>query len=181
MYAMTCAFPRETIPPPQAGTRRPKPSNWSVDPTGTVRLTVLDGVKQWAARAAYRLSALGRRFRSRAPLGAAVAVVWRDRLLVVRHSYRPGAGLPGGSVKRGEAPVEGARRELAEEVGIRVPATALKPVYADLWLRIFEYRPEREPEVTVDRFEVVEARFVEFDAIDEPSTALRAYLLCRIP
>jgi len=133
------------------------------------------------ARIAYRLSWLGRRFRRRGSLGAAVAVVHSGRVLVVRHSYRPGLGLPGGGVNRGEEPVDAARRELAEEVGIQVKADQLQSVYADLWLRIFEYRPEQEPSIHVDRTEVVEGRFVDVDEIEGPDNALRAYLLCRFP
>ena len=42
------------------------------------------------------------------------------RVLLVRHGYRPKWGLPGGFLKRGEAPADGARREVAEEVGLRI-------------------------------------------------------------
>ena len=84
-------------------------------------------------------------------------------------------------MKRGEEPVGAARRELAEEVGIRIDAEELTPVYTDLWLRIFEYHPKSEPVIEVDRVEVDDAEFVAFDSIEEPGTALRAYLLCRIP
>jgi ADP-ribose pyrophosphatase YjhB (NUDIX family) len=45
--------------------------------------------------------------------------LWRDGdLLLVRHSYgERGWLLPGGRLKRGEAPSEGARREVRQEVG----------------------------------------------------------------
>lgn len=42
------------------------------------------------------------------------------RLLLVRHSYRRGWGIPGGMLKYGEAPAEAGRRELFEELGLRV-------------------------------------------------------------
>ena len=41
-------------------------------------------------------------------------------LLLVRHSYRPGWGLPGGLLNRHEHPDQAARREVAEEVGLAV-------------------------------------------------------------
>jgi 8-oxo-dGTP diphosphatase len=42
------------------------------------------------------------------------------RVLLVRHAYRPRWGLPGGFLKRGELPADGARREVREEVGLAV-------------------------------------------------------------
>ena len=106
-------------------------------------------LKRIAAKAVYRLSRIARRFRKRSPLGATIAVVFDSKLLVIQHSYRRGMALPGGRVKRGEEPIRAAARELREEVGIVVATDALRPVYADLWKRIFEYRPEARPEIRI--------------------------------
>ncbi len=45
-----------------------------------------------------------------------------DRLLVVKPNYRPHWSLPGGIVEHGEAPHVGAIREVAEELGLDLPA-----------------------------------------------------------
>ena len=43
------------------------------------------------------------------------------RVLLVRHTYGSrGWDLPGGSMKRGEAPVNAARREMHEELGVTI-------------------------------------------------------------
>lgn len=44
-----------------------------------------------------------------------------DRMLIVKPNYRPHWGIPGGIVEDGEAPHEGAAREVAEEVGLNIP------------------------------------------------------------
>ena len=42
------------------------------------------------------------------------------RLLLVRHSYRAGWGFPGGMLKHGETPADAARREIREELDLRI-------------------------------------------------------------
>jgi 8-oxo-dGTP diphosphatase len=53
-------------------------------------------------------------------------------VLFVRHSYRPRWGVPGGLCRSGEEVADGARREVAEEVGVAVvligePAVVVDP------------------------------------------------------
>ncbi len=66
-------------------------------------------------------------------------------LLLVRNAYRPGWGLPGGFLKRGETPVEAVRREVQEEVGVEVELDDNPKVVVDARLRrvdvIFTGRP----------------------------------------
>lgn len=55
-------------------------------------------------------------------------------LMTKRHPDKPWGGyweITGGSVLKGERPVQGAVRELREETGITVPETAMHPVYVD--------------------------------------------------
>lgn len=52
-------------------------------------------------------------------VGAAAALLNDDgELLLVRHTYRYGWGLPGGSLARGENPAGAIARELNEELGL---------------------------------------------------------------
>lgn len=66
-----------------------------------------------------------------AKTGVKCLVTADDQILLVRHTYgRRRWDVPGGSVKRGEPPLEAARREMAEELGLGG---------AD-WIRIGEIR-----------------------------------------
>lgn len=61
------------------------------------------------------------------PIPAACALVTDSagRLLVIRRAHEPGLGkwgLPGGVIEGGETGEEACARELAEEVGLRLPA-----------------------------------------------------------
>jgi len=100
----------------------------------------------------------------------AVVAVWHgERLLLIRHSYRLGEALPGGTIGISERPADAAARELHEEVGILVSPGELVPLRSwrqkkgDTWL--FEYRPRALPRVVPDQREVVAARFVPRDRI----------------
>jgi len=95
--------------------------------------------------------------------GAAVAVWCGDRLLLVKTSYRAHYSLPGGFVKRGEAPAAAASRELNEEVHVSIApdrlalaweGTILFESRADT-LSIFEASAAREPAIQVNGRELV--------------------------
>jgi ADP-ribose pyrophosphatase YjhB (NUDIX family) len=50
-----------------------------------------------------------------------------SRILLLRQPSGPGWSIPGGLLNRGERPLAGAARELAEETGIRVDAGQIRP------------------------------------------------------
>ena len=109
--------------------------------------------------------------------GAAVAIWYNGQILVVRHSYRPGSSLPGGEIKKDEESAVAATRELREEVGIEVEAENLISVHEDQsGDALFELYPSVRPDLKIDNFEIVEARF--FDPVDiaDPDYKLSVYL-----
>jgi 8-oxo-dGTP diphosphatase len=66
--------------------------------------------------------------RPRPTPAVAVAVIEEGRILLVRRRWEPMAGhwgLPAGFLERGEDPAACARREVAEETGLRVRVTGL--------------------------------------------------------
>jgi 8-oxo-dGTP pyrophosphatase MutT (NUDIX family) len=120
-----------------------------------------------ALRAAWRVMVAYRRVLRPRTEGACVLVWSGEGLLLVRHSYKPGYGVPAGMIGRGEAPVEAAARELREEVGIQVSPDALRLAGRVVnrehgnedHLHFFELRFEAEPAVRVDGREIVWAGF----------------------
>ncbi len=111
--------------------------------------------------------------------GALVALWHGGEILLVQNSYTPYHSLPGGYVRRRETGREAARRELEEEVGIRVDPSELVP-FLEIHCRwegkrdrveIFELGLSRRPSFQVDHREVIAARFLP------PARALELPLL----
>ncbi|MBS2033100.1 MAG: NUDIX hydrolase [Deltaproteobacteria bacterium] len=108
------------------------------------------------------------RFRLPSQRGALVALWCGGEVLVVRHGYQRVWTLPGGGIHPGEAAMAAASRELREEVGVSLPASALQAALVSerLWnhrwdrVHIFAARVLHKPEVRIDAREIVEARWL---------------------
>lgn len=136
----------------------------------------------WCFRLAYRLAypIMHRWWQLRGHPGALMAVWLDDRVLVVRHSYKPGLRLPGGGMAKGEDPRITAARELEEEVGLVLDPAELRYVFTiggcHGEMHLYEARLATAPKLSVDRREIVEAAFVLPGSVNEPMASIRAYL-----
>jgi 8-oxo-dGTP diphosphatase len=147
---------------------------------------VIDRAWRLALFAAYRILRAWWFVRRPAVDGAYVALWCDDSLLLIRNSYKRGETVPSGSIHRGESPRDAARRELEEEVGVRATADSLRAVAAFTVAyhhkrdraHFFELRLEDEPEIRIDRREVVWASFRPADELARRPLVphVRAYL-----
>ncbi|MCA9310279.1 MAG: NUDIX hydrolase [Myxococcales bacterium] len=126
-----------------------------------------------AYRVAHRMLRAYWKVRRPSTHGALIAV-WHDgRLLLVKNSYRRYYTLPGGYVRSGESAAAAARRELIEEVDLRLPLDRLREVYSrthrfenrDDKVTIVEVEVDQPPRLEVDNREVVWASFERPEAI----------------
>ena len=98
--------------------------------------------------------------------GAVVAIYVDQSLLLLRSSYRREWTFPGGGVRSGESPEEAARRELAEEIGLKPDRMSAAGSVRGIWdgrrdhVHLFELRLQHPPELNIDNREVVGARLV---------------------
>jgi ADP-ribose pyrophosphatase YjhB (NUDIX family) len=105
--------------------------------------------------------------------GVYVAVWYRQKLLVIKNSYKKRFTIPCGRIKRGEDIAEAAVRELREEVGLNLAKSQIKFVgeysaqhnYATDVGSFFEFKTAELPEVRVDNREVTWAEFLTLDQI----------------
>jgi len=131
----------------------------------------IDRCFQLAYKIAYRLIRIYWFIRRPAQHGALVAIWHHDRILLVKPSYMPVYSLPGGGVKKGEKPIDAAVRELAEEVNLHLPPSALKQAFKHTCKHtgrtdtvvIFEIHPAEPPQISVDNREIIRAEFVTVD------------------
>jgi ADP-ribose pyrophosphatase YjhB (NUDIX family) len=93
------------------------------------------------------------------------------RLLLLRQPPGRGWGLPAGLLRRGESPIAGAARELAEETGIRLPPERLEPaspnaiVHVRGWVDcVYQVAvPASTTELVADGAEVWEVKWFPLD------------------
>ena len=138
-------------------------------------------------RVAYRAHLIANFFLRSKTRGAYVAVWVGGRILLIRNSYKPGCTLPSGGITRNELPVEAARRELHEEVGLDIPVHALQLVcektnnteFKHDRIYLFEVNLKQPPVLQADGREVVWMGFRDIpDALNMPLfPPVREYLI----
>ena len=112
--------------------------------------------------------------------GVKVAVWLGDRVLGVRHSYKPGLELPAGGIGRSEDHRLTAARELAEEVGVVIDPNDLRLVLGIStqmgMLYLYEARLEIMPALRIDHREIIEAAFFSPSLLTDPTPLIAKYL-----
>lgn len=123
---------------------------------------------------AHRIRHRWRRWRRQPLRGCAVVITNpAGEILLLRHSYGPDVwALPGGGIGRGEAPEAAARREIAEELGLRLGALHLlaqaEEEISGSPHTAFVFTASTPKAPAPDRREVIEARFFASDTLPEP-------------
>ncbi len=139
-----------------------------------------------AYRGAYSL-AMAYWFVRRPPVEGVLVGVWHGRrVLLLQNSYKRLFSMPGGGMHSGESHVQTGLRELREEVGLTLSADGLRAAYDVVdreeykhdHVYFLELEVDTEPELTIDRREVVWAAFIDLDAaLQLPlSGPVRSYL-----
>jgi ADP-ribose pyrophosphatase YjhB (NUDIX family) len=134
---------------------------------------IFNKIAQIFYKLAYRAILLSWFFTRPTVYGVYVAIWYRDRLLVIKNSYKKRFTLPCGRVKRGENKAAAAVRELYEEVCIKLEKDQLTFVgdyagkfkYATDIGTFFEITMTQLPQVQADNREVVWAQFVPLDQV----------------
>lgn len=119
-----------------------------------------DAIVRFCIRAGYRVMRVYWRKRGVRRNGVGVVIRHRDRVLAVRHSYRPEYTIPGGGIGRNETPAMAAARELGEELSLAVAPEDLIYVRRLRVTHLMELRLDAPPDIRIDNREIIDAVFL---------------------
>ena len=150
-------------------------------------MTVPVQVKRLGYRAAYTVLRTYWFIRRPKLSGVKCVLTDGDEVLLVRHTYGPRAwDLPGGAIKRGESPVNAARREMNEELGISIDdwrALGAVRVIVDHRRDLVHCFQADSPgrELTVDQGEIAEVGWFSRQRLPEDLGRYAGPILARSP
>lgn len=156
--------------------------------------------RRLAYRAAHRVLTVWWHVRRPHTRGVKCVLRHDGRVLFVRHTYgdRTAWELPGGGLRRGEAPADAAAREAHEELGVRATWTEVATIRArggpkvtTLTLFAADLLPSgaagpapparsRSPALTVDPGEIAEVRWAALDDPPRPLAPLAGLVVDRL-
>ena len=116
-------------------------------------------------------------------VGVRVMLVYKDEILLVKHSYRRFWYMPGGRVDGRESPIIAAKREVYEETNIECPNNLeLFGLYYSIqknhddYVALYIASLNEEAKFKADGQEIAEIKWYKFDALPEdisPATKRR--------
>jgi ADP-ribose pyrophosphatase YjhB (NUDIX family) len=128
-------------------------------------------LRRLAYRCAYAVLWVYRSVAKPALHGVKCVLVDADRILLVRHTYGSNEwDFPGGGLKRNEAPLTAARREMKEELGVDIEDwVAIGDVLSRFQRTkstMYCFRADlNHPQLTIDRGELSAARWFALDEL----------------
>ena len=145
------------------------------------------GIRRLLYRVAYALLCVYWFIRRPDAHGVKCVLTDGDLVLLVRHTYGPSDWeIPGGAIKSGEPPVQAARRETQEELGVTIRDwTALEQVTGRLLGRrdtLHCFHAEvRDPTLTLDLGELSCARWFARDKLPSDIGYYTGHILAQLP
>ncbi len=109
-------------------------------------------------------------------------LLYKDEILLVKHSYRRFWYMPGGAVDGNESPIVAAKREVFEETNIKCDNLELFGFYYskqknhDDYTALYIAKLDEEPKFLADGKEISEIKLYKFDALPQdisPATKRR--------